>query len=53
MLNDQDVTVDLQNLTIQDAAGSDPAASLIVDLLNVHATNGVVHVINEVLLPAQ
>jgi len=53
MLNDQNVTVDLQNLTIQDAAGSTPAAGLVADNLNVLATNGVIHVINEVLIPAQ
>jgi transforming growth factor-beta-induced protein len=52
MLNDQNVTVDLQNLVIQDAFGSNPPAGLVPELLNVHATNGVVHVIDEVLLPA-
>ncbi len=53
MFNDQDVTVDLQNLVIQDAFGSNPPAGLVVDLLNINATNGVIHVIDEVLLPAQ
>ncbi len=53
MLNDQNVTVDLPNLVIQDAFGSNPPAGLVADLLDVHATNGVVHVIDEVLLPAQ
>tara|TARA_R110002049_G_scaffold272563_2_gene450132 strand:+ start:4341 stop:5729 length:1389 start_codon:yes stop_codon:yes gene_type:complete len=52
MLNDQDVTIDLGNLTVQDANGSDPAAGLIPSLLNVHATNGVIHVIDKVLLPS-
>ncbi|WP_142783650.1 fasciclin domain-containing protein [Changchengzhania lutea] len=51
MLNDQDVTINLGSLTIQDASGSNPAAGLIPSLLNVHATNGVVHVIDKVLLP--
>lgn len=51
MLNDQNVGINLSNLTIQDAAGSTPPASLIPSLLNVHATNGVVHVIDKVLLP--
>lgn len=52
MLNSENVTIDLSDLTVQDAAGSDPAAGLIPTLLNVHATNGVVHVIDKVLLPS-
>lgn len=52
MLNGQNVTIDLDTLTIQDAAGSSPAAGLVTSLLNVHATNGVVHVIDKVLLPS-
>ncbi|WP_298343229.1 fasciclin domain-containing protein [uncultured Algibacter sp.] len=52
MLNGQNVTIDLDTLTIQDAAGSPTAAGLVPALLNVHATNGVVHVIDRVLLPA-
>lgn len=51
MLNDQDVTIDLDNLTVQDAAGSDPASGLVADQLNILATNGVIHVIDKVLLP--
>ena len=51
MLNDQNATVDLPNLAIQDAFGSNPPAELVAELLNVHATNGVIHVITEVLLP--
>ncbi|WP_298552276.1 fasciclin domain-containing protein [uncultured Algibacter sp.] len=51
MLNGQNVTIDLDTLTIQDAAGSTPAG-LVTSLLNVHATNGVVHVIDKVLLPS-
>ncbi|MFS4483011.1 fasciclin domain-containing protein [Hyunsoonleella sp. 2307UL5-6] len=52
MLNDQNVGINLGALTVQDAAMSNPAAGLIPSLLNVHATNGVVHVIDKVLLPA-
>ncbi len=51
MLNIQDVTINLGDLTIQDAANSATPAGLIPSLLNVHATNGVVHVIDKVLLP--
>jgi len=42
MLNSQNVTVDLDNLTIQDAAGSTPPAGLVADQLNILATNGVI-----------
>lgn len=52
MLNGQNVTIDLGSLTVQDAAGSNPPAGLVTSLLNVHATNGVVHVIDKVLLPS-
>lgn len=52
MLNGQNVTIDLDTLTIQDAAQSETPAGLVPELLNVHATNGVVHVIDRVLLPA-
>lgn len=52
MLNDQNVGISVSALTVQDAAGSTPAAGLVPSLLNVHATNGVVHVIDKVLLPA-
>lgn len=51
MLNGQDVTISVTNLTVQDAAGSTPPAGLVTSLLDVHATNGVVHVIDAVLLP--
>lgn len=51
MLNDQNVNIDVNNLTVQDAAGNTPA-NLVPSLLNVHATNGVVHVIDAVLLPS-
>ena len=53
MLNEQDVTISLGDLTVQDASGSDPAAGLVPSLLNVLATNGVVHVIDKVLLPSE
>lgn len=52
MLNDQNVGIDVSALTLQDAAMSTPASGLVASLLNVHATNGVVHVIDKVLLPA-
>ncbi len=52
MLNDQNVTINLRNLTVQDAAGTNPPAGLVTSLLNVLATNGVIHVINKVLLPS-
>jgi transforming growth factor-beta-induced protein len=52
MLNDQNVTINLGNLTVQDAAGTTPPAGLVTSLVNVLATNGVVHVINKVLLPS-
>ncbi len=52
MLNIQNVTINLGDLTIQDAANSATPAGLIPSLLNVHATNGVVHVIDRVLLPS-
>ncbi len=51
MLNNQNVTINLEDLTLQDAAGTMPAANLVPSLLNVHATNGVVHVIDAVLIP--
>ena len=52
MLNNQNVTINLADLTIQDAAGSTTPAGLVTSLLNVHATNGVIHVIDAVLLPS-
>ena len=42
--------VDLSSLTIDDS-GSDQNANLIVELLNIQGTNGVIHVIDKVLLP--
>jgi transforming growth factor-beta-induced protein len=47
----QNVTVSVTNLTITDAISSSPAAKLVPTLLNVHATNGVIHVIDKVLIP--
>ena len=44
-----DVTIDTSNLTITD--GQDNVAELVVSMLNIHATNGVIHVIDKVLLP--
>lgn len=44
MLDDATLTVDLANMQINDA-------SLDEDLVNIHATNGVIHVIDQVLLP--
>ncbi len=52
MLNDQNVTISLGNLTVQDAAGTNPPAGLVPSLLNVLATNGVIHVVDQMLLPA-
>jgi transforming growth factor-beta-induced protein len=50
-LNEGDpVTINVTNLTVTDAAGR-PAAALVPSLLNVHATNGVIHVIDKVLIP--
>lgn len=51
MLNGQDVTISVSALTVQDASGSTPPAGLVTSLLDVHATNGVIHVIDSVLLP--
>jgi transforming growth factor-beta-induced protein len=47
----QSVTVNVTNLTISDANGSTPPANLVASLLNIHATNGVIHVIDKVLIP--
>ncbi|HMP98387.1 MAG TPA: fasciclin domain-containing protein [Cyclobacteriaceae bacterium] len=44
-----DITVNVSNLTITDGQGE--AANLLTSLLNVHGINGVIHVIDRVLLP--
>lgn len=44
LLTGSNLTVDLANLQINNS-------SLVAELLNIHATNGVIHVINSVLLP--
>ena len=44
------ITIDVDNLTIADT-GTNDLANLIVGLLNVQGTNGVIHVIDKVLLP--
>ena len=45
----QNVEVNVSNLTITDANGS--AAGLVTSGLNILATNGVIHVIDQVLIP--
>jgi len=47
----QDIFIDVNNLTIADN-GSNELANLITAALNVQATNGVIHVIDKVLLPS-
>jgi uncharacterized surface protein with fasciclin (FAS1) repeats len=49
-LNEDNLTVDLENLKI--ISSSENAVGLVGDLLDLHANNGVVHVIDGVLLPA-
>lgn len=44
-----DITIDAENLTITDT--SDGVANLDANMLNVLATNGVIHVIDAVLMP--
>jgi transforming growth factor-beta-induced protein len=45
------ITVNVSNLTITDASKSTPAAKLVPASLNILATNGVIHVIDKVLIP--
>lgn len=47
----QNLTVNVSNLTITDAIKSNPSANLVTTLLNIHATNGVIHVVDKVLIP--
>lgn len=49
MLDGSNVTI--TGLTILDGGANTPAANLVTSLLNVHATNGVIHVIDKVLFP--
>lgn len=46
-----DVTVNVTNLTVTGAKTGQTGANLQPTLLNIHATNGVIHVIDKVLLP--
>lgn len=46
----QELTVDLSALTITDANSSTPA-KLVTMSLNIHATNGVIHAVDQVLIP--
>lgn len=50
-LMDESLGVDISALTISDGSGSTPPAALVPALINVHATNGVIHVIDKVLVP--
>lgn len=50
-LNGDDVTINLTNLTVTGSSGGSNVANLQAALLNVNATNGVIHVIDRVLLP--
>lgn len=44
-------TVNVTNLTLTGSSGGENVANLVPTSLNVHATNGVIHVIDRVLLP--
>lgn len=46
----QEVTINIANLTVGDASGTS-SAQLQTELLNILATNGVIHVIDAVLIP--
>jgi transforming growth factor-beta-induced protein len=50
-LSGESLDLDLSALTLTDGSNSDPASGLVPSLLNVHATNGVIHVIDKVLIP--
>lgn len=47
----KNVGINVTNLTVTGAKNGEAAANLQPTLLNIHATNGVVHVIDKVLLP--
>lgn len=47
----QEVSIDVNTLTIEDANVSNPPAGLVTSMLNILATNGVIHVIDKVLIP--
>lgn len=47
----QEINVNVAALTITDAIGSNPPANLVTSALNILATNGVIHVIDKVLIP--
>jgi transforming growth factor-beta-induced protein len=47
----QNIGINVSTLKITDANGSTPPSGLVSTLLNVHATNGVIHVIDKVLIP--
>lgn len=46
----QNVTINVTNLTVTDANGSTPAG-LVSNSLNILGTNGVIHAVNKVLIP--
>jgi transforming growth factor-beta-induced protein len=50
-LNGDNVTINVANLTVTGASGGTNVANLQPTLLNINGTNGVIHVINRVLLP--
>lgn len=50
-LNSDNLSLNLSQLTLTDGSGSTPPANLVPSLLNVHANNGVIHVIDKVLVP--
>lgn len=48
-LNGDEITVDLENFRLKSSGGFD--VNLVTDLLDIQATNGVIHVIDGVLVP--
>ena len=47
----QDVTIDAENLTVTGASSNDNEANIVTSSVNILATNGVIHVIDAVLVP--